>query len=310
MPFQDFPRHTPQSLSAAHRRCLVGLVGHDILASRSPWLHEREGAVQGLNLVYSLFDFAATGRGAEALPRLLDAAAETGFAGLNVTHPFKQQVIPCLDELSPGAARIGAVNTVVFRDGRKIGHNTDVTGFARSLARGLPGADLSCVVQFGAGGAGAATAKALLESGAEELRVVDTDAARRDALVAKLRHEFASRRIEAAELGSAALVRATGLVNATPMGMVKYPGSPLPATELHPDRWVADIVYFPLETQLLREARVAGCRTLDGSGMAVFQAADAFDLFTGLKSDPERMLRSFVESLAQRPAAAARIVSA
>lgn len=308
MPFQDFPRHTPQSLSAAHRRCLVGLVGHDILASRSPWLHEREGAVQGLNLVYSLFDFAATGRGAEALPRLLDAAAETGFAGLNVTHPFKQQVIPCLDELSPGAARIGAVNTVVFRDGRKIGHNTDVTGFARSLARGLPEANLSCVVQFGAGGAGAATAHALLESGAMELRLVDTEPSRREGLVDKLQREFPDRRVVAAGAVAAEIAAvlngATGLVNATPMGMAKYPGTPVAASHLCPDRWVADIVYFPLETQLLRDACATGCRTLDGSGMAVFQASDAFDLFTGLKSDPERMLRSFVESI-HRPVSAA-----
>lgn len=287
----------------------MGLVGHDIQASRSPWLHEQEGAAQGLNLVYSLFDFAATGRGLEALPRLLDAAAETGFAGLNVTHPFKQAVIAHLDELSPGAARIGAVNTVVFEGGRKIGYNTDVTGFGESLRRGLPGADLACVLQFGAGGAGAATAQALLGAGVAELRIFDTDATRCAALVAKLVHDFGTGRAVAA-MGlpgglSAALAGTTGVVNATPLGMANYPGSVLPTSLLDPARWVADIVYFPLETQLLREARAAGCRTLDGSGMAVFQAAGAFDLFTGKSADRERMLRSFRAFVSRRPASAA-----
>lgn len=285
--------HTPQSLAAAHRRCLVGLVGHDILVSRSPWLHEQEGAAQGLNLVYSLFDFVATGRGPEALPRLLDAAAETGFAGLNITHPFKQAVIAHLDELSPGAARIGAVNTVVFQDGRKIGYNTDVTGFGESLRRGLPGASLDCVLQFGAGGAGAATAQALLTAGVGELRILDTDAARCQALVAKLVDDFGAGRATVAGALPEALAGAAGMVNATPLGMANYPGSAVPAALLDPAQWVADIVYFPLETQLLSEARAAGCRTLDGSGMAVFQAAGAFDLFTGLTADRERMLRSF-----------------
>ena len=301
----DIPHHTPQSLAAAHHRCLVGLVGHDIQASRSPWLHEQEGAAQGLNLVYSLFDFAAMGRGAEALPRLLDAAAETGFAGLNVTHPFKQAVIAHLDELSPGAARIGAVNTVVFEAGRKIGYNTEVTGFGESLRRGLPGADLASVQPYGAGGAGAATAQALLSAGVSELRILDTDATRCQALVTKLVNDFGVGRAVAATALPEALAGATGVVNTTPLGMANYPGSALPASLLDLARWVADIVYFPLETQLLREARAAGCRTLDGSGMAVFQAADAFDLFTGKSADRERMLRSFRAFVSRRPASAA-----
>lgn len=146
-------------------KLLTGLVGQNILASRSPWLHEQEAQAQGLSLTYLLFDFAARGWTKDELPRLLDAAQLIGFSGLNITHPFKQDVIPLLDELAPSAKKVGAVNTVHFVDGRRIGHNTDVTGFGESVRRGLPNANISRVVQFGAGGGGSATSHALLEHG-------------------------------------------------------------------------------------------------------------------------------------------------
>jgi len=270
-------------------------MGRDILASRSPWLHEREADAQGARLVYSLYDFAARGLDVADLPTMLAAAERMGFAGLNVTHPFKQAIIPSLDELSSGAARIGAVNTVVFAGGKRIGHNTDVSGFAESFQGGLPGAARERVVQVGAGGAGSATAHALLELGVSNLAIFDQDGARRGALVDKLRRDFGAGRLSDADDLAQAIGEADGVVNATPIGMAGYPGSAAPVSALSPRHWVADIVYFPLETQLLREARRIGCRTLDGSGMVVFQAAAAFDLFTGLSADRGRMLKSFVE---------------
>ncbi|HUQ52915.1 MAG TPA: shikimate dehydrogenase, partial [Gammaproteobacteria bacterium] len=157
---------------------LTGLVGRHIGASRSPWLHEREAQAQGLALTYKLLDFAVLGRDESDLCAQLDAAAEQGYAGLNVTYPYKQAVIRCLDELAPSAARVGAVNTVKFAAGKRIGHNTDVIGFAQSMRDGLPNAGLRCVLQIGAGGGGAATAQALLESGVATLFVYDRDRAR------------------------------------------------------------------------------------------------------------------------------------
>ena len=272
---------------------LTGLVGRDIGASRSPWLHEREADAQGVSLVYTLYDFAALGWAASDLPRFLDGAATAGVQGVNVTHPYKQAVVPHLDALSEGARRIGAVNTVKFEGGRRVGYNTDVIGFAESVEKGLPGAGKRHVVQMGAGGAGYATAHALLDLGVETLHIFDVDAARRSLLVDKLNNDFVGRRAVEEDDVAAALSRADGLVNATPIGMANYPGTPVPVEALRPELWVADIVYFPLETRLLTEARARGCRTLDGSGMAVYQAAAAFDIFTGLTADRARMLDSF-----------------
>jgi len=274
---------------------LAGLIGAGIQASRTPALHEREGAEQGLRLIYRLIDLDTLGVGAEALPELLTAAERMGFAGLNITYPCKQAVIPLLHELSPDARALGAVNTVVLRDGRRIGHNTDCSGFAEGFRRGLPGVARARVVQLGAGGAGAAVAHALLAEGIGLLSLVDLDVARVAALAADLNARFGAGRAEACADLPAAVAAADGLVNCTPVGMAKLPGMPLPAALLRPALWVAEIVYFPLETELLRAARALGCRTLDGGGMAVFQAVGAFRHITGVSPDAERMLRHFAE---------------
>jgi shikimate dehydrogenase len=283
---------------------LAGLIGTGIGASLTPALHEREGAEQGLRHVYRLLDMERLGLGVEALPDLLLAAERTGFAGVNVTHPCKQAVIPLLDELSDGARALGAVNTVVLKDGKRIGHNTDLSGFAEGFRRGLPDAKRDRVVQMGAGGAGSAVAHALLGLGVGELSVFDTDPARAEAVAAALRARFGEGRAVAGTDLPGTMARADGVVNCTPVGMAKYPGMPLPAALLRPAHWVAEIVYFPLETELLRTARALGCATLDGGGMAVFQAVGAFRLFTGLEPDAERMLRHFAEMVAGRASAA------
>ncbi|NYZ12693.1 shikimate dehydrogenase [Azospirillum sp. RWY-5-1] len=281
-------------MSSAHPRSfVVGLIGSGIQASRTPAMHEREADEQGIRCVYKLIDLERLGRGVEALPDLLRSAREMGFAGLNITHPCKQAVVPLLDGLSDDARALGAVNTVVFGADGAIGHNTDWWGFAESFRRGLPGAPLGRVVQLGAGGAGAAVAHAALKLGVERLALFDVDAARAQALARSLNRHFGEGRAVAGLDLPASMAEADGLIHATPTGMAKYPGLPLPAQLLAPRHWVAEIVYFPLETELLREARALGCRTLDGGGMAVFQAVEAFRLFTGITPDAERMLRHF-----------------
>jgi len=274
---------------------LVGLVGAGIQASRTPRLHEREGAHLGLRYVYRLIDLETLGLDAGALPDILTAAQRFGFAGLNITHPCKQAVLPLLDELSPDAAALGAVNTVVLKEGRRIGHNTDWSGFAESFRRELPDVRKDRVVQFGAGGAGAAVAHALLTLGAGEVVLIDTLEDRARDLAASLSARFGVGRASMAADIESALVSADGMVNTTPLGMAKYPGMAVPAELLRKDLWVADVVYFPLETELLRQARARGCRTMAGGGMAVFQAVDAFRLFTGMEPDATRMLRHFEE---------------
>jgi shikimate dehydrogenase len=272
---------------------VVGLIGAGIQASRTPPMHEQEGAALGRRYVYKVVDLQLLNLGAEALPELLLAAERMGFAGLYITHPRKQAVIPLLDELSDDARALGAVNTVVLRDGRRVGHNTDWYGFAQSLRRNLPDAPRARVVQLGAGGAGAAVAHAMLTMGAGRLTLVDTERPRAARVAAELAARFGAGRAQATDDLAGALADADGLINTTPIGMAKYPGLPLPAALLRRDLWVAEIVYFPMETELLRAARALGCRTLDGGGMAVFQAVEAFRLFTGITPDADRMLRHF-----------------
>jgi shikimate dehydrogenase len=272
---------------------LVGLIGAGIQRSLTPAMHEHEGAAQGFDYSYRLIDLEPRGLGAAALPELLAEAERGGYCGLNITHPCKQAVIPLLHELSDDARALGAVNTVLFRGGRRIGHNTDWSGFTAAFGRGLAGAALGSVVQLGAGGAGAAVAYASLKIGAGVLTLFDTDGARATALAASLCAQFGAGRAKAGRDIAIAMAAADGLIHATPTGMAKYPGLPLPAALLRPAQWVAEIVYFPLETELLRAAQHAGCRTLDGGGMAVYQAVDAFRLFTGAEPDADRMRRDF-----------------
>ena len=272
---------------------LIGLIGTGIQASLTPAMHMREAQALGRRHVYRLIDLTELGLGVEALPELLVAAERMGFNGLNITHPCKQHVLPLLDELSDDARAIGAVNTVVLRDGRRIGHNTDASGFAASFRRGLAGVPVGRVVQFGAGGAGSAVAHAMLGLGTERLVLVDTDAGKVEGLVADLRTRFGAGSVMAGSVEDVA--GADGVINATPLGMVKYPGQAVATSALSAGQWVADIVYFPLETALLAGARGVGCRVLPGGGMAVFQAVDAFRLFTGLEPSVERMLGHFGE---------------
>ena len=280
------------------REIRVGLIGTGIGQSKSPMLHETEAASQGLELSYELIGLDARGLAPSALPTLLAEAEAAGFNGINITHPCKQRVIPLLDDLSEDARQLGAVNTVVFREGRRTGHNTDWSGFMESFRRGLPDAAIDTVLQLGAGGAGAAVAHAALRMGVDRLLLSDVNVPQAKALAQSLNRradrDFA---IVTTDLAEAA-AKADGLINATPIGMDAHPGLPLDPTLLANQHWVADIVYFPIETALLSLARSRGCRVLDGGGMAVFQAAGAFRLFTGREPDVERMLATFRAALA------------
>ncbi|WP_060510992.1 shikimate dehydrogenase [Pseudomonas sp. NBRC 111124] len=272
---------------------LAGLIGRGIQLSRTPALHEHEGDAQHMRYLYRLIDADQLKLEDSALAQLLDAAQHTGFTGLNITYPFKQAILPLLDELSDEARGIGAVNTVVLKDGKRVGHNTDCLGFAEGLRRGLPDVSRRRVVQMGAGGAGSAVAHALLSEGVEQLVLFEVDAARAQALVDNLNGHFGAGRAVLGKELAVEVAEADGLVNTTPVGMAKLPGTPLPVELLHPRLWVAEIIYFPLETELLKAARALGCRTLDGSNMAVFQAVKAFELFSGKQADAERMQAHF-----------------
>jgi shikimate dehydrogenase len=285
-------RGRPRPAGVSERAVLIGLVGRGITASRSPVMHQREGERLGMRYTYALIDFDSRELPDEALGDVLAAAESAGFAGVNVTHPFKQAVLRHLTELDPDAAAIGAVNTIVFAAGRRVGHNTDSWGFAESFRATMGGSGLAAVTLVGAGGGGAAVAHALLQLGVDELNLHDVDKRKAMALARSLSERFGRTATAITDL-KAALALSSGVVNATPVGMEKYPGAPFDAALLEARHWVADIVYFPPDTALLQRARALGCRTLPGTGMAVLQAVKAFELFTGITPDREAMTSHF-----------------
>ncbi|MDQ0616741.1 shikimate dehydrogenase [Arthrobacter globiformis] len=284
----------PRKAGISHR-FVVGLLGSGIGGSLTPGLHEAEADRLGLAYTYRVIDLDAIGEPAERSAALVRHAADLGFDGLNVTHPSKQLVQDGLDELSPEARILGAVNTITFHDGKAVGHNTDHTGFIGGLRAGLPSAATGSVVQIGAGGAGAAVAFGLLSAGTRHLVIADIEPARAEALAARLAPHFPDSQLSVTRTDAVAgsIRDADGLVNSTPIGMTGHPGVPVDPGLIHSGLWVADVIYRPLETELIKAARGKGCAVLDGGRMVVGQAAAAFELFTGISADSDSMLATF-----------------
>lgn len=292
-------------MSTTDESYLIGLIGDGITASLTPPMHEREGREHGLLYLYRPVDTAALGLHGEAAqraaPRLLAAGRELGFNAFNITHPFKQTIMAHLDEVDQDARNLGAVNTVVFREGRSVGYNTDYSGYITGLRNAIPTPDLAEVVQLGAGGAGSAIAYALLRAGTRQLTLIDLDLDRATSRATALQGQFPDQAVRArphADLQDA-LSTATGLAHCTPVGMHSHPGMPIQAAWLRPELWVSEVVYLPVETELVVAARAAGCQVVDGGRMAVGQALDAFGLMTGRRADPERVRRHFLELVAR-----------
>lgn len=273
-----------QQSSAAGRRFLTGLLGAPIAHSASPAMHERAAEALGARCHYQLIEIAGADR--SALVTLLDGIRRLGFAGINVTFPYKEAVVDLLDDLSPGARAIGAVNTIVVRDRRLTGHNTDTSGFARAAEPFVTASAHGPVAVIGAGGVGKAIAFALAGLGVSELRIFDTDRAKAEQLAALLQDRHSIR--VAADVADA-VTGAAGLVNGTPIGMLPSTGTPVPDGVLRGDMWVADAVYSPLWTPLLNAAKAKGAKVMTGRDLAIYQAADAFALFTGLSPSTAEM---------------------
>ena len=278
------------------KRLLVGLLGANIGQSLAPALHEDAAAAAGMIGHYHLMD--VDGPRPRTLPELLAAVRTAGFAGVNVTFPFKEAVIPLLDAVSPEAAEIGAVNTVVFDpDGRSTGHNTDRSGFRAAFIAAF-GADAvrgKAVLQLGAGGAGRAVAFALRDLGVASLRLYDRDVQRARNLCADL-----GGNCEVLDAPEPAAASVAGIVNATPIGMTGHDGLPMTPEIVQSHQVVADVIYTPLETEFLKAAKAKGARTMGGAGMCVHQAVRAFELFAGRTPDLARMERTFLAAAAKR----------
>ena len=275
------------------RSFAIGLLGEHIGSSLAAPLQEEEAAAAGHSLAYRLVDAAELGLGPGDAADVLRWAVRLGFDGLNVTHPFKNVVLDLVDEVTPEAAALGAVNTIVISDGRTTGHNTDWVGFASALSTTLPQAAGQDALLLGAGGAGVAVGYGALRAGVRRLLVSDTSPERAQAVVDRLEAAVGPGRARVHLDVASALEQVGGLIQATPVGMSSSPGVPLDATLLRPSQWVAEIIYFPLETELVHAARAIGCATMTGGAMAIHQHATAYGLFTGERADVARMTEHF-----------------
>jgi len=279
---------------------LVGLVGTNLQFSMAPQIHMTEGDQNGLRYVYRLIDLADTQATSTSLSDIVKAASALGFNGLAVTHPFKEAIIPFLADLSPDAQLLGAVNTVIFAGGRSIGHNTDWSGYAAAFKAQTVGWKTDRVALLGVGGAGKAVAHALLSCGVGHLTLVVRNPAKVDRIVHDLGLRHGANRISIADSLEQAISTVDGLVNGTPIGMTAHPGNPVPQELLRSDLWVSDLIYNPSETELLKAARLAGAKTINGMGMLIFQAAQQFELFTGTSPNIKRMQEHVTQLLISR----------
>ncbi|MEI5666384.1 shikimate dehydrogenase [Bosea sp. CCNWLW174] len=261
------------------KRVLLGLIGFPIAHSATPTTQEAAARAAGIEAHYHLIEVAGAGR--EDLAAMLDGIRRLGFSGINVTYPYKEAVVPLLDGLSEQAAAMGAVNTIVVDDGRLIGHNTDASGFATAYRRlGRQDGDKPVAI-IGTGGVGKAIAFALAGCGVTRLRLCDVDRSRAEALAGLLGTRAS---VEIAASAEAAAEGAAGIVNGTPVGMLPDRGIPIEPSAIQASQWVADAVYHPLWTPLLKAAQKAGATVMTGRELSIHQAVDAFRLFTGLEA--------------------------
>ena len=265
--------------TASESSRLYGILGHPIGHSLSPLMHTLAFRHHGLDAVYLPFSVAP-----EHLSKAVAGAVALGMGGFNVTIPHKETILACLDEITDEARVIGAVNTVHVKDGHAVGHNTDGAGFLLAL-KGVetPVSELDTCV-LGAGGAARALAAALLGAGCPRLVIANRTFTRGERLAAELQSRHPGAEVRSIGMADAAHAahQSRLVVNSTSIGMHKGDDSPLPGGCLGPEHVVYDIVYRPLVTPLLREARAAGATTIGGLDMLIGQGAAAFTIWTGL----------------------------
>jgi shikimate dehydrogenase len=276
---------------------VAGLIGRAIQHSRSPAIHEAEARELGLPLAYRLVDFDALGLADARLDELVRLLAGMGFSGCNVTYPFKQQAMASCTSLGDAAATLGAVNTLVFGDGEVRGENTDWQGFSWLVELEFGAVVGQRIAQIGAGGAGSATAYALARLGVGQVLLYDPAPGRAAELAARLSPAFATCTFIPCESAEQAISKADGVVNATPVGTEKLPGTPFPPALMQAGQWLADIIYAPWETEVLAAARRQGQKTANGASMVVGQAAEAFRIITGAQPDSARMLARLLAAI-------------
>ena len=265
----------------------LGLVGDNIAASRAPDLHHAAAELCGIDLTYERLvpkDLGLT------FDQVIARAKADGLRGLNITYPYKEQILKFATIEDPAVVAIGACNTVLFHE-RTIGFNTDYTGYIAAFRGRFGDIRPGVVALAGSGGAGKAIAFALAALGATSLRLFDVDAQKAESLAKTLQNARPAMSVDIALTLEQACQGADGLVNCTPLGMVGYGGNAFAGIPLTGRKWVFDAVYTPLETPFLKESKAAGVDILGGYELFLYQGVDAFELFTGRSVDAAALRR-------------------
>jgi len=267
---------------------LTGIIGYPIRHTLSPLMHNKAFSLLGLDYLYVVFPVVPTdfAKAVLALPALK-------IHGINVTIPYKQDVLPYLDQITPEAQKIGAVNTILVEKGKTIGYNTDGKGFIKSLLEAGFDPKGKKILIIGAGGACRAVAWSLAWSGAGKISIAARKLLKAETMLKeiKIALEIETQCFPLDDFQPKILEEADLIVNTTPLGMSPFldqmPNIPL--DNLHPGQFVCDLIYNPPETLFLKEAKSKGCKTINGVGMLVHQGAEAFTIWTSQPAPIEEM---------------------
>jgi shikimate dehydrogenase len=271
----------------------LGLIGANIGASQAPRLHETAGRLAGLDVSYDRLVPAQLGL---TFAETFEHARRNGYRGVNITYPFKEEAFARVTIPDERVRRLGAINTVVFDDGRAFGFNTDHSGFIAAYRAAFGERPPGAVAVIGAGGVGKAIAFGLADLGVGRIVIADTDRSRADALASQLASRFPALPVVVADDAVRAVEAVDGVVNATPVGMVGHDGTPLPRSAMRGARWAFDAIYTPRQTQFLSDAVAEGLAVLPGYELFFHQGIDAFELFTGQRPDVEALRAALADA--------------
>ncbi|WP_372834289.1 shikimate dehydrogenase family protein [Puniceibacterium confluentis] len=266
----------------------LGLIGDNIARSRSPGLHRLAGGQNGIAVTY---DRLVPKDLEESFEQVFARCLTGGYRGINVTYPYKERVTQALRIDDPLVKAIGAVNTVIFEPDGPRGHNTDYSGFVAAYTQVRGSAGTGPVLMIGTGGVGRAVAFGLVALGTRELRLVDRDAAKAEALAEALQAADPQMQVTIWLDPEKAAEGASGLINCTPVGMVGYGGTPLPRAAMTGAKWAFDAVYTPADTQFLTDAEAQGLTVISGWELFFFQGVHAWAFFSGLPLDEAQLRR-------------------
>lgn len=271
----------------------LGLIGDNIAASRSPLLHRLAGRQNGMDVSYNRLVPKDLGLGFEDVFALCQ---REHYRGTNITYPYKERVTAHVAIEDPLVLGMGAVNTVIFESSGPKGYNTDYSGFMAAYRRVRGDEAPGVVLMIGTGGVGRAVAFGLIGLGARELRLVDRDKGKAEAMADAILKAAPQTKVSLWDTAEEAAAGASGLINCTPVGMVGYEGTPLAASAMSGARWAFDAVYTPADTQFLQDAAAAGLSVISGWELFFYQGVHAWKLFAGKPLDEDHLRHELIHT--------------